>query len=152
GGGRRRVLGEDHPDTLTSMNNLAVTLKDLEEHADARRLLEQVLAGRRRVLGDSHPHTLDTFNVLADIATALGDRDFAAKLKAEAYGIMRRALPHPPGMGRALGARSLFRPCRERQGPFDERLARLPLDCFATLAMTTGVTVTEEPDSSGRKY
>jgi hypothetical protein len=33
-----RVLGEDHPTTLTSMNNLAFTLRDLGE-------IERALAG-----------------------------------------------------------------------------------------------------------
>jgi hypothetical protein len=27
----RRVLGDDHPDTLTSMNNLAAVRRELEE-------------------------------------------------------------------------------------------------------------------------
>jgi hypothetical protein len=33
---RRRVLGEDHPDTLTSAHNLAVGLRALGEHEQAR--------------------------------------------------------------------------------------------------------------------
>jgi hypothetical protein len=29
--GYRRVLGDDHPDTITSMNNLAAVRRELEE-------------------------------------------------------------------------------------------------------------------------
>ena len=34
----RRVLGENHPDTLTSMDNLAATLRDLGDFQGARKL------------------------------------------------------------------------------------------------------------------
>ena len=33
---RRRLLGDEHPDTLCSMNNLALTLCALGDHAGAR--------------------------------------------------------------------------------------------------------------------
>ena len=55
---RRRVLGEDHPDTLTSANNLAIDLRNLGEYQAARELDEDTLARHRRVLGDDHPDTL----------------------------------------------------------------------------------------------
>jgi hypothetical protein len=32
---RNRVLGDEHPDTLTSMNNLAFTMKEQERREDA---------------------------------------------------------------------------------------------------------------------
>jgi hypothetical protein len=31
---RRRILGEDHPDTLASANNLAIDLRALDEQVD----------------------------------------------------------------------------------------------------------------------
>jgi hypothetical protein len=54
----RRVLGEEHPSTLISMNNLAETLRALGETSGARELHEEVLSVRRRVLGEEHPSTL----------------------------------------------------------------------------------------------
>jgi len=54
----RRVLGEEHPDTLTSMNNLALTLLAEGDRAGARRLGERVLEARSRVHGEAHPDTL----------------------------------------------------------------------------------------------
>jgi len=54
---RRRVQGEDHPDTLTSASNLVMLLGRLGEHQAARELAEDILA-RRRVLGDGHRDTM----------------------------------------------------------------------------------------------
>ena len=61
----RRVLGEDHPDTLASANNLAIDLRMLGEHQAARELDEDTLARRRRVLGEDHPDTLTSASNLA---------------------------------------------------------------------------------------
>jgi len=53
-----RAFGEEHPDTLTSMSNLALTLGNQGDLNGARALQEQVLEARRRVLGEEHPDTL----------------------------------------------------------------------------------------------
>ena len=55
---RRRVLGEDHPDTLTSAFTLAAELAELGEYQAAKELNEDILARRRRVLGDGHRDTM----------------------------------------------------------------------------------------------
>jgi uncharacterized protein HemY len=44
---RRRVLGDDHPDTLNSANNLAINLRQLGEHEQARRLVQDTLTRQR---------------------------------------------------------------------------------------------------------
>jgi hypothetical protein len=62
---RRRVLGEDHPDTLASASNLAVSLRAAGEYQAARELGEDTLARRRRVLGEDHPDTLASADGLA---------------------------------------------------------------------------------------
>ncbi len=54
---RERVLGDDHPDTLNSRNNLATAYRAAGRTAEAIPLLEQTLADYERVLGDSHPRT-----------------------------------------------------------------------------------------------
>jgi hypothetical protein len=53
----RRLLGEAHPNTLASMNNLAETLFAQGELAGARQLQERALEIQRRVLGEEHPDT-----------------------------------------------------------------------------------------------
>jgi hypothetical protein len=55
---RRRVLGEDHPDTLTSAFILVGALMELGEHHAARELNDDIIARRRRLLGDEHPETI----------------------------------------------------------------------------------------------
>ncbi|GHJ49023.1 tetratricopeptide repeat protein [Catellatospora sp. TT07R-123] len=62
---RRRVLGDDHPDTLTSRSNLAGAYVTAGRVAEAIALVEQVLTDRGRVLGDDHPDTLASRNNLA---------------------------------------------------------------------------------------
>lgn len=52
-----KILGPDHPGTLTSMNNLASTLRAQGDVRGARALQEKVLEIRRRVLGEEHPDT-----------------------------------------------------------------------------------------------
>lgn len=44
---RRRVLGDDHPNILTSVHSLAETLRDLGDLKGAHDLHEHALSGRR---------------------------------------------------------------------------------------------------------
>jgi hypothetical protein len=44
----RRVLGEDHPDTLISASNLARDLRELGQHEQASELEQEVARYRRR--------------------------------------------------------------------------------------------------------
>ena len=61
----RRVLGEDHPYTLNSADNLAHDLYRLGEYEQARTLGEDTLARSRRVMGEDHPHTRQPADNLA---------------------------------------------------------------------------------------
>jgi hypothetical protein len=55
---RKRVLGQEHPDTLTSMNNLAWTWKGQNRDAEALDLISSSLEPLTRKLGANHPNTL----------------------------------------------------------------------------------------------
>ena len=55
---RKRVLGEEHPDTLTSMAHLALTYLDQGRWEEAEQLFVQVSETRKRVVGEEHPETL----------------------------------------------------------------------------------------------
>jgi hypothetical protein len=70
---RRRVLGEDHPDTLASYAVLAWLEGLRGGYERAAELYRQVLAGRRRVLGADHPDTVATAGELAQVTTGRGD-------------------------------------------------------------------------------
>ena len=50
-----RVLGETHPDTLTSRNNLAAAYRAAGRLDEAIPLYERTLADRERVLGETTP-------------------------------------------------------------------------------------------------
>jgi len=52
-----RVLGGDHPQTLTARNNLASACMRAGDVGRAIPLLEQTLADCERVLGGDHPRT-----------------------------------------------------------------------------------------------
>jgi tetratricopeptide (TPR) repeat protein len=104
----RRRLGEDHPDTLTSANNLAFTLGELGEHESARAVHEDTLARRRRVLGPSHPNTLASAANLADALRRLGEYQQARTLNEDTLARHRHKLgndhPHSLAAARSLTA------------------------------------------------
>jgi hypothetical protein len=52
---RKRILGEEHPDTISAMNNLANTLSDQGQLDEAATMKKEVLAKRKRILGEEHP-------------------------------------------------------------------------------------------------
>ena len=62
---RRRVQGENHPDTLAASRGLAVLYRNQGKAAEAEALLIKVLDVQRRVLGEDHPGTLETTYALA---------------------------------------------------------------------------------------
>jgi Tetratricopeptide repeat len=59
------VLGPEHPDTLTSMGNLASTYRDQVRWTEAERLDVQVIETSKTVLGPEHPFTLNSMANLA---------------------------------------------------------------------------------------
>ena len=61
----QRVLGREHPLTLTVMHNLAIAAASTPGLWDIESLNLQVLEARRRVLGEAHPETLRTMSNLS---------------------------------------------------------------------------------------
>jgi tetratricopeptide repeat protein len=53
------VLGPEHSDDLTSMNNLAFTYWNQGRWAEAEKLQVQVMEARKTVLGPEHPSTMN---------------------------------------------------------------------------------------------
>ncbi|WP_050777808.1 tetratricopeptide repeat protein [Micromonospora sp. ATCC 39149] len=94
---RRRVLGNDHPDTLTSVNNLAYAYDSAGDLGQAIPLYKQALTDRRRVLGNDHPDTLTSVNNLASAYDSAGDLGQAIPLYKQALTDRRRVLgnDHP---------------------------------------------------------
>lgn len=120
---------EEHPGTLTSMNNLAITLHAQGDLAGAQALEEKALEVCRRVLGEEHPDTLASMNNLASTLRAQGDLAGAWALQEQELEASRRVLgeEHPDTLasmnnlastlwsqGDLAGARALPRSSRIR--------------------------------------
>jgi hypothetical protein len=54
---RKRVLGAEHPSTLTSMNNLAHTFYLQGRNEEAIQLMEGVVKSLEATIGPNHPYT-----------------------------------------------------------------------------------------------
>jgi hypothetical protein len=67
-----RLLGPDHPDTISARNSLATAYHAAGRTADAIPLVQQILAARERLLGADHPSTLASRNNLASAYRATG--------------------------------------------------------------------------------
>ena len=72
-----RVLGADHPQTLTSRNNLAYAYESAGRLDEAIPEVERTLADCERVLGADHPQTLTSRNNLAYAYESAGRLDEA---------------------------------------------------------------------------
>src|SRR5204862_129233 len=79
----RTVLGEEHPDTLTSMANLASTYRNQGRWTEAEELEVQVIERSKRVLGAEHPDTLTSMANLASTYRNQGRWKEAEDLQAQ---------------------------------------------------------------------
>jgi hypothetical protein len=62
---QKSKLGEDHPETLGSMANLANRYSEAGRRSEALQLTEEVLKLRKSKLGEDHPDTLTSMANLA---------------------------------------------------------------------------------------
>ena len=62
---RKRVLGYEHPSTLSSMGNLVSTYRKQGRWKEAEELFIQVIETKKRVLGREHPSMLTSMANLA---------------------------------------------------------------------------------------
>jgi non-specific serine/threonine protein kinase/serine/threonine-protein kinase len=106
-----RVLGRDHLETLTSMNNLARLYLFQGKHSDAEILCLETLEIKRRVLGEDHPETLNSMNILAILYMEQGRYGEAEPLCLETLEIRRRVLgeDHPKTLGSMNNLAILYR-------------------------------------------
>ena len=94
---RKEILGETHPDTLASLNNLANSYSDLGDYNKALELKNAVYNARKEILGETHPDTLASLNNLANSYSDLGDYNKACKLQNAVYNASKEILgeTHP---------------------------------------------------------
>ncbi len=118
------MLGAEHPNTLTSANNLAMSLYKQGKHAEAEQMLHAALASRQRVLGPAHPDTLGTARSLEHVRVcirATPPTNAAAPAAAGTSGLL-------PAGSRVLVQRLIAKPehngKRARVVSFDVRTGR----------------------------
>ena len=61
----RKHFGDTHPDTITSMNNLAFLYKSQGRYEEAELLYTKALQLSKKVLGKEHPDTITSIISLA---------------------------------------------------------------------------------------
>ena len=69
-----RVLGRDHPDTLTTRQHIAHWADKAGDTPEALRLYRELLPDQERVLGRDHPNTLRTLTFVGFWAIRNGDQ------------------------------------------------------------------------------
>jgi serine/threonine protein kinase len=94
---RRRVLGEEHPDTLTTIHNMGSVLKKLGRLDEAEPYHREALEKSRRALGEEHPDTLASLSSMGSLLSVQGKLAEAEPLYREALDRRRRVLgeEHP---------------------------------------------------------
>ncbi len=93
----KKNLGKTHPDTLTSLNNLAGLYQAQGRYSEAEPLYKEALASREKVLGKTHPDTLTSLNNLAVLYDSQGRYSEAEPLYKEVLASMEKVLgkTHP---------------------------------------------------------
>ena len=136
-----KILGDDHPQTLTSRGNLAGAYYSAGRLDEAIPLHEEVLADRVRVLGDDHPHTLTSRGNLAGAYQSAGRLDQAITLYEEVLADRVRVLgdDHP----HTLASRNNLAGAYESAGRLDEAITLLE----EVLADTTRILSPDHPQT-----
>ena len=68
---REKVQGPEHPDTITSVNNLGLVLSDQGKYEEAEAMYRRALRDREKVQGPKHPDTLTILNKLGLVLAAV---------------------------------------------------------------------------------
>jgi tetratricopeptide (TPR) repeat protein len=113
-------LGDRHPDTATSLNNLAALYRSMGQYDRALPLYEQALEIRQTELGDRHPDTATSLNNLAYLYESMGQSDRALPLYEQALEIWQTELGdrHPSTAASLNNLAALYR----SMGQYDRAL------------------------------
>ena len=80
---RKARLGEQHPDTAASLNNLAVLYEAQGRYDEAEPLYQQALAIMRERLGEQHPYTITVAGNYFACLMGMGKIEDALELLAQ---------------------------------------------------------------------
>ena len=138
---RERVLGSNHPDTLTTRRELARQLQNLGRHDEAGTLYRQTLDGRRSLLGEDHPDTLTSIMDLGTLHLIRNELDQAEDWLLQALDGFRRVLGSEHLL--TVGVLSNLGVVYRRQGQLDKAEEHL----LESLALNTALVGASHPDT-----
>ncbi|MDO8724034.1 MAG: tetratricopeptide repeat protein [Syntrophales bacterium] len=139
---REKALGPMHPDTATSLNNLAGLYQDMGAYDKAESLYRRSLAIKEKILGPEHPDTASSLNNLASLYNNMGTYDKAEPLYRRALAIYEKAVgPEHPDTALAMNNLALL---YFDMGAYDKAV---PL-YLRSLAITEKVLGLEHPDTA----
>lgn len=94
---RKAVLGEQHRETLESLNILAIVAHDQGNYDEAELLHRQCLETRKRILSETHPETINSLNELGNVFLGQGKYEEAEGLHRQCLKVKNRVLgeEHP---------------------------------------------------------
>jgi tetratricopeptide (TPR) repeat protein len=99
--GRERALGKEHPTTLKSVGNLAVTLQFQGKYEESEDVSRRAFEGCEKVLGKEHPNTLGCMDNLAVALQSHGKYEQAEDMSQRALRGYEKVLgkEHPDTIG-----------------------------------------------------
>ena len=89
---RKQILGNEHRDTASTLNNLAYMLTEQGDYTAARPLVEQALDLKKKILGPEHPGTATTLDNFGGLFYVQGDYAGARPFYEQALAIFKKAL------------------------------------------------------------
>ena len=94
---REKVLGEEHPDTARSYNNIGLVYAKQGDYEKELEYLFKALAILEKVLGEEHPNTAISYNNIGVIYDNQGDYEKALEYYFKALAIREKVLgvEHP---------------------------------------------------------
>ncbi len=107
-------LGENHPSTASSLNNLALLYNSMGRYEEAEPIYKQALELKKQLLGENHPSTASSLNNLANLYSDMGRYEEAEPIYKQAVEIAERVLgeSHP----HTVMYRNNFEDFRKKQG------------------------------------
>ncbi|KAL6695850.1 P-loop containing nucleoside triphosphate hydrolase protein [Trichoderma pleuroticola] len=88
----RKTWGEKHPNTITSMANLATTYRKQIRYKEAEEIEAQVLHLQREIFGYKHPETISGMSSLATTYRGQGRYDEAEEIAVQVLDLRRKIL------------------------------------------------------------
>ena len=115
---RKKILGQEHKETLASMGMLSLAYGLGGRWKEAEELQVRVMETTKRLLGEEHPSTLTSMNNLATMLSRQGKYEEAERIHRQALPLIERVLgkEHPS----TLTSMNNLAEVLSRQGKYEE--------------------------------